>query len=79
MKKAFLKFNKHVLEYSCPFNNFSVHTYNSFIDVVFDSSKTIKPKQLKWINTHLKDGRWWLSADDKSFKLIIRFMEPIND
>lgn len=70
---------EHVLEDGCPFVTFSVSTYSSFIDVIFDNFTTIRPEELDWINTHLVGGRWWLTAEDNFVKLIIRFDEPSDD
>lgn len=79
MRKAFLKFMEHVVSIDCPFNNFSVSTYKSYIEVKFIIATSVKPNELGWLNTHLIGGRWFLVAEQGAIHLIIRFDDTNED
>lgn len=73
MRKAFLKFMEQVMCNDCPFSSFNVASYKSFMDVTFIVSTSVRPNDLGWLNTHLVDGRWFITAEDDSIRIIVRF------
>lgn len=63
----------------CPFNSFNVVSYKSFIDVTFIVATSVKPNDLGWLNTHLVDGRWFITAENDSIRIIVRFEDKDAD
>lgn len=70
---------EHVIAIDCPFYNFSVSTYKSYIEVRFIVTTSIWPDELGWLNTHLIGGRWFIIAENDSIRLTVRFEEENED
>lgn len=79
MKKAFLKFMEHIIDFDCPFSRFTVTTYKGFIEVKFIITDSICPEDLGWLNTHLVDGRWFITTGVSIISLVVRFFENDED
>lgn len=79
MRKAFLKFMEQVMTNACPFYNFSVSIYKSFIEVKFIIATSVRPEELGWLNTHLIGGRWFIIAENDSIRLVVRFDNENED
>ena len=79
MRKAYLKFMEHVVSIDCPFFSFSVKFYRSYIEVRFIIASSLTPEDLGWLNTHLLGGRWFLTAEEDSVIIVVRFEETNED
>lgn len=68
-----------VTDIDCPFSSFYFVSYKSFIDVTFIVSTSVNPTDLGWLNTHLVDGRWFITAENDSIRIIVRFEDKDAD
>ena len=79
MRQKFLEFMKHVVSDDCPFYNFSVNKYRSYIEVRFIITISIFPDDLRWLNTHLVDSRWFITTEGEANVIVVRFEETDED
>lgn len=79
MRKAYLKFMEHVGSIDCPFFSFSVNFYRSYIEVRFIIASSLNSEDLGWLNHHLLGGRWFLTAEENSVIIVVRFEETDKD
>ena len=79
MKKTFLQFMEQVTDIDCPFSSFNVVSYKTFIEVTFIVATSVNPTALGWLNTHLVNGRWFITAEADSVRIVVRFVDEDKD
>lgn len=59
----------------CPFSSFNVACYKGLINVTFVLSRSVDTTDIAWLNTHLVDGMWFITAEEDTIKIVVKFYE----